>query len=347
MESLPNLNEATKAAVAETPGFVKISGRKSRNSSPAAAPAAAPTATQATTPAAAPATPSNAAPASNEAAGFVRIGSRKKSAESKATTPAIASTAPAEAPKAPAVAAATPAVKAPAAAPANPATASATPAAPAKKAGNTKNANAGLTEAKTTPQIATSSSKVQQPAPKALQPEERDLPLTPCGAMILNTYSEIKSVEVENRTYCDTLEMSKTQLAFVGKACGSTNIRVTFQDPTIRPMLIHANVAGGDANALQLTEWSTAMEDAFRENTALPMSLSLFFFQNRIFIKGDVPEQKYADVVLQLVQKHFLELKKESPELHVPQTANGQDQDKLVLVNLLTVKAAPQTTAAR
>ena len=217
VESLPNLNEAPKAAVAETPGFVKISGRKSRNASPAAAPAAAPAATQAATPAAAPATPSHAAPASNEAAGFVRIGSRKKSAESKATTPAVASAAPAVAPKAPAAAPATPAVKAPAATPANPATVSATPAAPAKKAGNTKNANAGLTEAKTTPQIATSSSKVQQPAPKALQPEERDLPLTPCGAMILNTYSEIKSVEVENSTYCDTLEMTKTQLAFIGK----------------------------------------------------------------------------------------------------------------------------------
>ena len=160
--------------------------------------------------------------------------------------------------------------------------------------------------------------------------EERLVTLRPCEGVVLNANSAIRKIYVEDPSASDSLELNSTQLALIGKFPGQTRVRVEFHDEEIEPMLFRVEVQNGDPRSQTLASWAKLTED--RINRELPdAAVSIFLFQDRVFVKGKPGETVDPQRILSAVQKDYLRLKRESPVLN-------QSQEKTMLVNLLTAK---------
>ncbi len=160
--------------------------------------------------------------------------------------------------------------------------------------------------------------------------EERLVTLRPCEGVVLNVNSAIRKIYVEDPSASDSLELNSTQLALIGKFPGQTRVRVEFHDEETEPMLFRVEVQNGDPRSQTLTSWAKLTED--RINRELPdAAISIFLFQDRVFVKGKPGGSVDPQRILSAVQKDYLRLKRESPVLN-------QSQEKTMLVNLLTAK---------
>ena len=83
-------------------------------------------------------------------------------------------------------------------------------------------------------------------------------------------------------------------------------------------------------NLMTLASWAKLTED--RLNREIPdAAISIFLFQDRVFVKGKLGGTMDPQRVLAAVQRDYLQMKRESPVLN-------DSQGKTMLVNLLTAK---------
>ena len=154
--------------------------------------------------------------------------------------------------------------------------------------------------------------------------------LRPCEGVVLNADSAVRRILVETPSACDSLELSSTQLALIGKFPGQTRVRVEFIDEELEPMLFRVEVQNGDPRSQTLASWAKLTED--RLNREIPdAAISIFLFQDRVFVKGKLGGTMDPQRVLAAVQRDYLQMKRESPVLN-------DSQGKTMLVNLLTAK---------
>ncbi|MDO4576171.1 MAG: hypothetical protein Q4D98_13265 [Planctomycetia bacterium] len=179
------------------------------------------------------------------------------------------------------------------------------------------------------PEITSAPMAEPEPEPVSSVPEVQKLVLKPCGGVLLNTLYPVRTIRVENRNCCDTVGLSPRQVSLIGKRSGQTRIEVFFNDPAIPPMKLDVTVSAPEGTTEILSRWCERMEKAAWDEAQV--RVSVFLFQNRIFVKGYVAGRENSHALLSRVQEDFLTLKKASPSLEVP---NG----KMILVNLLTVR---------
>ncbi len=158
------------------------------------------------------------------------------------------------------------------------------------------------------------------------------LPVASCAGVVLNTDCEIQEIQIEDSQICDTLELGVQQLAVIGKKPGETRIRVIFKDETVRPALYCVQVENSDANSELLASWGTQIETTLNQDIS-GARVSVFQFQNRIFVKGILPGNVDVTRVMQAVQSDFVRFRKENPAVKIPGIT--EENRKMVLVNML------------
>ncbi len=162
----------------------------------------------------------------------------------------------------------------------------------------------------------------------------KDLPLAPCAGVVLNADCNIREIQIENPQICDALELGVQQLAVIGKKVGETRIRIIFSDETVRPVLYRVQVEDSEANSTLLSSWGMQIETMLNQNI-LGARISVFQFQNRIFVKGFLPGNVDATRVMQAIQNDFIRFQNENPTVKIPGIT--EKNRKMVLVNMLTL----------
>ena len=161
----------------------------------------------------------------------------------------------------------------------------------------------------------------------------KELTLPSCQGVVLNIKSQVRQIWIENPSFCDFVELGENQIAIIGKSEGETRLKIEFQDSNIRPMLFHVNVKANDPNSKTLSEWECTLESKLNL-AAGNGNLSIFLFQNRIFVKGKLDAQIKSEELMSFVQKDFVRMKKENPDLKLPGISDKNH--KMILVNMLT-----------
>lgn len=110
-------------------------------------------------------------------------------------------------------------------------------------------------------------------------------------------------------------------------------VKIEFHDANIKPMLFLVTVQANDPNAKILTDWGHTLESKLNQNAGNE-NLSIFLFQNRIFVKGKLQSPLHSDELMNIVQKDFVRMKNEQQNLKVP--GISEKNNKMILVNMLT-----------
>ena len=151
--------------------------------------------------------------------------------------------------------------------------------------------------------------------------------------MVLNIKSLVRQISIENTKFCDYVELGRNQIAVIGKCEGKTMVKIEFHDANIKPMLFLVTVQANDPNAKILTDWGHTLESKLNQNAGNE-NLSIFLFQNRIFVKGKLQSPLHSDELMNIVQKDFVRMKNEQQNLKVP--GISEKNNKMILVNMLT-----------
>ena|GEM_PF-2271426 len=157
----------------------------------------------------------------------------------------------------------------------------------------------------------------------------------PCEGVVLNTNSQIKSVSVKNPLFCDFVELNETQLAIVGKSAGETEVQINFKSTEIEPMIFIIQVQNGNESTQLLARWSQQVEEELAQ-VLKDSAISVFQFQNRIFVKGYLSENVDPMEIINEIQKNFVQLRKANPQMEIPGIT--EFNRKMVLVNMLEKK---------
>lgn len=165
--------------------------------------------------------------------------------------------------------------------------------------------------------------------------KEKRISVQSCAGVVLNTNSPIQSVSIQNPQFCDFVKLNETQLAIVGKSPGETEVQIAFDSDDVKPMIFMIQVQNGNESTRLLTRWSQQVEEELA--TVLEESdISIFQFQNRIFVKGHVSENIDPLRIIAEIQKNFVKLKKANPQMTIPGIT--EINRKIVLVNMLEKK---------
>lgn len=163
------------------------------------------------------------------------------------------------------------------------------------------------------------------PTPQEMFQEVR---LTPCNGVVLNTQSDILEIRMSRMGHCDTVEISPRQISLIGKQLGETVLQIFFQETALAPMTLRVTVESGNSEETRWIQWCGEMEKRVQEKTGA--TVSVFLFQNRVFLKGKVSATSTTEVITQLLQEEFVRFQQENQEI-LP-------DKKMLLVNLLQVK---------
>ena len=148
----------------------------------------------------------------------------------------------------------------------------------------------------------------------------------------MDTNDAIRAIQVEDRQNCDFIQMTSTRFALIGKVPGTTRVQILFADEEVEPMLFSVNINEGDSSVLLLANWCVEIENQLNQSMK-DASISVFQFQNRIFVKGVLGRGVKAPEVLAAVQKDFVRLRKEHSGMEIPGLTS--QNRKMVLVDML------------
>jgi len=162
----------------------------------------------------------------------------------------------------------------------------------------------------------------------------KNLTLYSCQGIVLNVSSQVQQISIENTQFCDSIELGRNQIAVIGKSAGETLVKIEFQDKNIKPMIFNVTVQVNDPNAQILADWGHGMESRLNQSLGNG-NLSVFLFQNRIFVKGKLDARFQPEDLMNTVQNDFVRLKKTHPDLKIPGITDRNR--KMILVNMLMV----------
>ncbi|MDO4584736.1 MAG: pilus assembly protein N-terminal domain-containing protein, partial [Planctomycetia bacterium] len=187
-------------------------------------------------------------------------------------------------------------------------------------------------KAKKSPNVVSSKQEPQKEVAQETPQEEprevfQDVRLTPCHGVVLNTESEVREIRMGKRGICDTVEISPRQISLIGKQTGETLLQIFFQNGEMAPMLLRVTVEGGSSEETQWISWCDKVEKAVLDKTGA--TVSIFLFQNRVFLKGSVSAASTVDVITGVLQEAFAQFQQENPQSRL--------EEKMLLVNLLQV----------
>ncbi|MDO4570951.1 MAG: pilus assembly protein N-terminal domain-containing protein [Planctomycetia bacterium] len=166
--------------------------------------------------------------------------------------------------------------------------------------------------------------------PVARKESIQTIRVAPCAGVVLNANDVIDRVEVENQEIGDTVEITEKQLSLIGKVPGETRLRIHFRQSGVAPLEFRVIVDSSTLENDYLGRWCVALERHFAD-LGLGEEISVFLFQNRIFLKGKVTTEN-ADQMLRAIQAEFVRMRSENPELKVPMLEGASR--KIVLVNM-------------